>query len=111
MNSLVKLFQEKLVLYTIRTYVFGNHFNFLRKMFEIYIYKGKEILLTVGDGSKIPAFVHRLSVFFANKHFLADISFSPSLGIGANILGLRSFFDNFRICFNNKKKVVEITPF
>lgn len=77
----------------------------------INIYKGREIDLTVGDGSKIPTFVHKLSVRFAGRQFLAEISFSPSLGIGANILGMKSFFDRFRICFNNKKKMAKIKPF
>lgn len=77
----------------------------------INIYKGKEINLTVGDGSKIPTFIHKLPVRFAGKKFIAQISFSPSLGIGTNILGMKSFFDNFKICFNNKKKQVEILPF
>lgn len=72
------------------------------------IYKGREISLTVGDGAKIESFVHKLPVRFAAKKFTAEISFSPSLGIGANILGMKSFFDKFRICFNNKKKMVEV---
>lgn len=77
----------------------------------IDIYKGREINLTVGDGSKIETFVHKLPVRFAGKEFVAEISFSSSLGIGTNILGMKSFFDKFRICFNNKKRRVEITPF
>jgi len=77
----------------------------------INIYKGRKINLTVGDGSEIPAFVHKLPVRFAGKKFIAEISFSPSLGIGTNILGIKSFFDNFKICFNSKKQQVEILPF
>lgn len=72
---------------------------------------GREVSLTVGDGAEIPTFVHKLPVRFAGKEFIAEISFSPSLGIGTNILGMKSFFDNFRICFNNKRKVVEIKSF
>ena len=71
-------------------------------------YKGKEINLTVGDGSKISTFIHKLPVRFAGQEFIAEISFSSSLGIGTNILGMKSFFDNFKICFNNRKKQVEI---
>ncbi len=61
----------------------------------INIYKGKKIFLTVGDGAKIESYINTLNVRFANKEFAAEISFCPSLGIGTNILGLRSFFDNF----------------
>ena len=70
------------------------------KILGIDIYKGREIHLTVGDGSKIDTFVHKLPVRFAGKEFTAEISFSPSLGIGTNILGMKSFFDKFRICFS-----------
>ena len=80
------------------------------ELLGVDIYKGKEIKLTVGDGSEIPTFIHKLSVRFAGQEFLAQISFSPSLGIGTNILGMKSFFDNFKVCFNNKKKQVEILP-
>lgn len=75
----------------------------------INIYQGKKIFLTVGNGAKIDGYIHGLLVRFAQKEFYADISFSPSLGIGTNIIGLKSFFDNFRICFNNKKQLIEIT--
>lgn len=77
----------------------------------IDIYKGREIALTVGDGAKIESFIHKLPVIFAKKKLIAEISFSPSLGIGSNILGMKSLFDNFRICFNNKKQQVEVEPF
>jgi predicted aspartyl protease len=71
---------------------------------------GKKINLVVGDGSKIEAFVHKIPVRFAGREFTAEISFSPSLGIGTNILGMRSFFDRFRICFDNKRQRVEVAP-
>lgn len=77
----------------------------------IDIYQGKEINLTVGDGSRIPTFIHKLTVRFTGKKFTAFISFSPSLGIGTNILGMKSFFDRFKICFNHKKQQVEVNPF
>lgn len=78
------------------------------ELLDVKIYKGTKIFLTVGDGAKIESFVHKLPVLFAGREFIADISFSPSLGIGTNILGMRSFFDNFQICFNNKRGLVEV---
>lgn len=81
------------------------------EILKINLYKGRKIDLTVGDGSEIPTFIHKLPVRFAGKEFTAEISFSPSLGVGTNILGMKSFFDRFRICFNNKKQQVEITAF
>lgn len=76
----------------------------------IDIYKGRGIRLTVGDGAQIPAYVHKLPVRFAGKEFIAEISFSPSLGIGTNILRLTSFFDNFIVCFHHKMKNIEVRP-
>jgi len=69
---------------------------------------GRKINLLVGNGSKIETFVHKIPVRFANQEFVAEISFSSGLGIGTNILGMKSFFDKFRICFNNKKRIVEV---
>ena len=80
------------------------------KALGIDLRSGKKVNLVVGDGSKIETFVHKIPVRFAGKEFTAEISFSPSLGIGTNILGMKSFFDEFRICFNNKKQEVETTP-
>src|SRR3989338_6618770 len=79
--------------------------------FGLNLKAGRKINLTVGNGEKIDAYVHKLSVKFASKEFIAEISFSPNLGVGTNILGMKSFFDNFHICFNNKKSQVEINSF
>lgn len=72
---------------------------------------GRKIFLTVGDGAQIPAYIHKVAVKFAGKEFVGEISFSPSLGVGTNLLGLASFFENFSICFHHKKKYVEIKEF
>lgn len=76
--------------------------------FGLHLKSGKKIFLTVGNGEKIDAYVHKLAVKFAEKELFADISFSPKLGTGTNILGMKSFFDSFHICFNNKKQQVEV---
>ena len=69
---------------------------------------GRKIFFTVGDGSQIPAYVHKVSIRFAGKKFEAQIAFSSSLGVGTNLLGLASFFDGFSFCFYHFKKYVEI---
>ncbi|MBI2039915.1 hypothetical protein HYT18_02485 [Candidatus Microgenomates bacterium] len=69
---------------------------------------GRRVYFTVGDGSQIPAYVHKVSVKFAGKKFEAQIAFSSSLGVGTNLLGLVSFFDEFSFCFHHFKKYVEI---
>lgn len=72
--------------------------------------KGKRVFLTVGDGSLIEVYLHRLRVELANKVFFAQIGFSKQLGVGFNLLGRKNFFDRFRICFDDLHKLVELTP-
>lgn len=70
--------------------------------------EGRKIFFTVGNGAQIPAYVHKVDVEFAGKKFQAQIAFSSSLGVGTNLLGLVSFFDEFSFCFHHFKKYVEI---
>ncbi|HBQ51081.1 hypothetical protein A3B42_03690 [Candidatus Daviesbacteria bacterium RIFCSPLOWO2_01_FULL_38_10] len=70
--------------------------------------KGRKIFFTVGDGAQIPAYIHKVPVKFAGERFMAEIAFSASLGVGTNLLGLKSFFDRFSFCFQHFLKKVEI---
>lgn len=78
------------------------------ELLGLTIQKGRKIFLTVGNGEEIPAYVHKIPVRFAGKEFSAEVSFSRSLGVGTNLLGLASFFDKFSICFYHRKKCVKI---
>lgn len=71
--------------------------------------KGKLSFLTVGDGRQIPVYEHRLKVKFSGREFQAVIGFSSRLGVGFNLLGREDFFEKFRICFNDRDKVIETT--
>lgn len=71
--------------------------------------KGERILLTVGDGDRLEVYLCRLRVELANKVFSARIGFSEQLGIGFNLLGRKSFFDHFRVCFDDLHKYVDLT--
>ena len=71
--------------------------------------KGKKTKLTVGDGGLIEVFVHNLNVNVANSRFIAEIGFSKQLGVAFNLLGRRSFFEHFRICFDDKNRFVELS--
>ncbi len=42
-----------------------------------------------------------------DKIFTARIGMSRKLGIGFDIIGRKDFFDNFKICFDEKNKIVE----
>lgn len=70
--------------------------------------KGDRIDLTVGDGGLLGVYIHKLKVELANSHFIADIGFSKQLGVGFNLLGRRTFFDRFKICFDDKNRFIEM---
>lgn len=68
---------------------------------------GLKVRVTVGSGEKIPVFLHRLKVQFSGEEFVARIGFSPRLGVEVNLIGQRSFFDKFKICFDSKSNCLE----
>lgn len=70
--------------------------------------KGQEFFLTVGDGGILKVYIHRLKVELANKNFVAHVGFSNQLGIAFNLLGRKSFFENFQICFNDAGRFVDL---
>ncbi|OIN96204.1 hypothetical protein AUJ66_07145 [Candidatus Desantisbacteria bacterium CG1_02_38_46] len=78
-------------------------------LLDIDYQEGKKILITVGDGGVIPVYLHKLPVRFAGLEFDAIVGFSKSLGVGFNLLGRAGFFEKFRICFNDRDKIVEAT--
>ncbi len=74
----------------------------------INIYKGKPKSLRVGNGQIITVYVHKLEVIICGKRIRqAEIGFSDELNVGFNILGRKSIFDKFEICFDDKNKVVK----
>ena len=74
---------------------------------EIKLEDGEKIYITVGDGSQIIVYLHKILVRIADKEFVAKIGFSERLGIGFNIIGQSDIFDRFKICFDGKEKLVE----
>lgn len=71
--------------------------------------RGRQIHLTVGDGGLLEVYIHRLNVGLANEKFVAEIGFSKQLGVAFNLLGRKSFFDRFGICFDDLHRYVELT--
>lgn len=72
--------------------------------------RGTTVHLVVGDGDSLEVFLHKVSVEFAGTEFVAEIGFSQQLGIGFNLLGRKSFFDRFRICFDDRHRRLDVTP-
>lgn len=76
----------------------------------IKIEHGQKVYITVGDGSQIIVYLHKISIRVAEHEFMATIGFSERLGIGFNIIGQSNIFDRFKICFDGKEKFVEFYP-
>lgn len=68
---------------------------------------GKKDYVTVGDGSQIIVYLHKVIVRIAGQEFDATIGFSRHLGIGFNIIGRLDIFDRFKVCFDESERVVE----
>lgn len=71
--------------------------------------KGEKVYVTVGDGSLITVYLHKVRIDLAGKKIEATIGFSKQLGIGFNIIGRKDIFEKFIIAFDEKGKQVEFT--
>ena len=72
--------------------------------------EGKKDYITVGDGSQIIVYLHKIIVKIAGQEFESTTGFSRNLGIGFNIIGRLDIFDRFIICFVESEKIVEFSP-
>ena len=84
-------------------------FSFNRaEMLGLEYTKGERLSMTVGDGGRIIVYVHRLKVELAGDVFTAEIGFSKQLGVRFNLLGRKSFFTHFKICFDDRHRCVDV---
>lgn len=72
---------------------------------EIEIEKGEEIVLG-GVGGRIKGYMHNLKVEVAGKKFDCPVVFSREYFVSFNLLGRASFFENFKITFDESQKRV-----
>ena len=77
------------------------------KRLEIDPKKGKKTYVKVADGSYIVAYLLKLPVRIGDIEVKATIGFSEGLGIGFNIMGRKDFFENFKVCFSDKKGLIQ----
>lgn len=68
--------------------------------------QGKLIYPQVGDGGSIPAYLHEVDIQLGKERMSGIIGFSEKLGIGFNLLGRISLFDQFKVCFDEKRYLV-----
>jgi len=65
---------------------------------------GEKTEMVLGDGKIIVVYLHKINVNVADKEFPAYVGFSKELGINFNIIGRRSIFEQFIVCFNETER-------
>jgi hypothetical protein len=68
--------------------------------------RGRKVFVQIGDGSRIPIYLHELAMQIGPVRFKATIGFSDKLGVGFHLLGRQDVFEHFKICFHEKRKLV-----
>lgn len=71
---------------------------------------GRLLHLTVGDGGLLEVFLCRVPVRLGADYFTAEIGFSSHLGVGFNLIGRRTFFERFRVCFDDRRRFLDFSP-
>jgi len=78
---------------------------------QVDVYKGKKIMVIVGDGSFIPVYFHKITIKIerGEVEFKTEIGFSERLGVGFNLLGKKGVFEIFKVCSDDRKKIVSFS--
>ena len=71
---------------------------------------GRQVYITVGDGSLIPVHLHHLPIQLGPTRFNATIGFSPRLGVGFNLLGRQDLFSHFDVTFSDTRRLISFKP-
>lgn len=82
----------------------------IAKYLGINLTTGIPEYLIIGDGSKMKVYIHKIKVKFLDSLLEAKIAFSDGFGISTNLLGQRSFFDNFTFCFQSWNQQLAVFP-
>jgi len=72
----------------------------------IELEKGEKVYLQGVSGAAIPAYVHEVDIQLKQFRFKGKIAFSEKLGVGFNIIGRRSIFERFEVCFNDVQGII-----
>ncbi len=58
------------------------------------------------------AYLHKVTLNIGGWDYETTIGFSSSIAdYGYGILGQRGFFDHFKVCFEQKKEMIELKPY
>ena len=78
------------------------------QLLGINLRKAKRQYVSLGNGSVLPIYLHRIKVRFAGQEFSAPAGFSDALRVGFNLLGRAGFFDRFSMCFNDRARLLTV---
>lgn len=74
---------------------------------DIDFKKGQK-MYPFGIGGHICAYLHLIKIRVETTEFECDVLFSEELLIKFNIVGRKGFFDRFKVCFDDKQKMIEL---
>lgn len=73
------------------------------------LYRSKERMFVVADGSFIPAKLVKLPIEIGGRRRIAEVAFSDRLNIGFNLLGRKDIFEGFdEVIFRESRREVEL---
>lgn len=75
------------------------------RLLGIDLASGEHAEITVGDGHTIPARVHEIDRAIGPEMIRARVAFA-TLGVRFNLLGRRDVFEEFKITFDERERVV-----
>lgn len=79
-------------------------------LLSINLTDGQKMTAVVGDGDRMPFYLHTVSLQIGRDQIRMQIGFSRELKVGFNILGL-DLFDRYEVTFNNKRKTISMKPY
>ena len=79
------------------------------QLLGIKLSRAKRRYVTLGNGSVLPVYLHRIRVRFAGTEFTAPAGFSDALRMGFNLMGRAGFFDRFLMAFNDRARLLTAT--
>ena len=79
------------------------------QLLGIKLSRAKRRYVTLGNGSVLPVYLHRIRVRFAGAEFTAPAGFSDALRMGFNLMGRAGFFDRFLMAFNDRARLLTVT--
>lgn len=68
----------------------------------IQIESGRREQVVTGNGQTISIYLHQLGMRIGDEHFSATVGFSEELGVGFNLLGRATVFEELMFCFNDR---------